>query len=182
MICGKVVGERTIVRDKVVFRYPKFEDYGELLGYINEVVSEGAYLNTMKKKSKKEEIEFVAEMLKKCENRQIVCLVAEVNGKVSGMANVDKLREAEAHAGTLGIALRKNARGKGIGKLLMETVIFEAKKSLKIEIVVLEVFAENERAIALYKKLGFRKFGTLKNGLKRRGKYSDKIMMAKHLN
>lgn len=164
MICGKIVLNRMIGSDKLVFRYPKFEDYAELLKNINELVGEGAYLGATKKKSKKEEIEFVTEALKNCESKNSVFLVAEINGCVVGTANIDKKHESEAHTGVFGIALRKKVRGKGIGKLLMETVISEAEKNLKIEIIILEAFAENKTAINLYKKLSLRNLGASKKG------------------
>ena len=97
-----------------------------------------------------------------------------------GLANINKKKGAESHVGVLGIAIRKEIRGRGIGKRLAELLIKEAKKHLKIEIVELEVFAENKVAYNLYKKLGFKKAGVVRNGLKKNGKYFDRILMVKY--
>ena len=64
---------------------------------------------------------------------------------------------------------------------MLETVLEEAKK-LGYEQAELEVIADNERAIALYEKLGFRKYGTFPNNLKYQdGSYADGYWMMKKL-
>lgn len=58
----------------------------------------------------------------------------------------------------LNIAVRKRLQGKGIGSLLIsEALNYAAQKHVKW--VRLEVRASNQRAIALYKKFGFKKVG-----------------------
>jgi len=197
MLTGKVVEEFKVVKDIrfsskngaslqsnecfIRIRYPKFEDLEDMLKYVNSLVGEEVYINMQKKIGKKEELEFLTDLLKNIENKEAVSLVVEVNGKVSGLANINKKRFAESHIGNFGIALRKEIRGKGIGKKLMELTIKEAVKNMKTEIVELEVFAENKPAINLYKKSGFKKVGIIKKGLKKSGKYSDRILMVKYL-
>lgn len=65
------------------------------------------------------------------------------------------------------IAVKKEHRGKGFGKMLMNALIEEAKKQ-NIKAMTLEVRVTNKSAIALYKKLGFKESGIRKNY------YSDK--------
>ncbi|WP_445486629.1 GNAT family N-acetyltransferase [Niallia sp. 03133] len=55
----------------------------------------------------------------------------------------------------LGIAIMKNARGLGIGTELMKKIIEEAKKDCYPSLS-LSVDPENEQAVQIYKKLGFR--------------------------
>jgi len=62
-------------------------------------------------------------------------LVVEANGKVMGLAEINKGLGGESHVGTLGIGLGREIRALGLGKKLMQAVIEEAKKNLKIEIV-----------------------------------------------
>jgi len=180
MFTGKIVEEFKIDGDFIRIRYIKFEDFKDLQEHTNSLVEEGAYLNRQKKVNKKEGLEFITDFLKKIENKESVALVAEVNGKVMGLAKINKKKGAESHVGVLGIAIRKEIRGRGIGKRLAELLIKEAKKHLKIEIVELEVFAENKVAYNLYKKLGFKKAGVVRNGLKKNGKYFDRILMVKY--
>ncbi|WML39700.1 GNAT family N-acetyltransferase [Neobacillus sp. OS1-2] len=58
----------------------------------------------------------------------------------------------------LGIAVMKNARGKGIGKLLMEKLI-ETASSDGFSSLSLSVDPKNSQAVQLYKKLGFEQCG-----------------------
>lgn len=66
----------------------------------------------------------------------------------------------------LRIATLKNIRKAGLGKKLLTSVISEMKES-GINEVFLEVRAENESAIALYKSIGFSEIGI------RKGYYKD---------
>lgn len=60
------------------------------------------------------------------------------------------------------IVVKKSERKKGIGTLLFEKLISEAKKTDKKEIF-LEVNENNCDAISLYEKCGFEKIGKRKN-------------------
>lgn len=80
-------------------------------------------------------------------------------------------RMESSHIGTLGIHVRKEYRGRGVGKALLLRTI-EACKG-KFEIITLEVFSNNLQAKRLYEEVGFRKYGTLTKGVKREGKYID---------
>ena len=65
------------------------------------------------------------------------------------------------------IAVKKEFRQMGFGKMLMNALIEDAK-SQNIKAMTLEVRVTNKSAIALYKKLGFKEAGIRKNY------YSDK--------
>ena len=85
------------------------------------------------------------------------------------------------HCVSLGIALYQKYTGMGIGKAILETVINLAKE-MGYEQVELEVVADNERAIALYKKMGFEICGTTPKAMKYKdGSYADEHKMVKIL-
>ncbi len=65
----------------------------------------------------------------------------------------------EAHI--TNIAVRKEDRGKGIGKLLMATLIMKARE-LGAKSMTLEVKSTNEKAIKMYLDFGFRIEGVRK--------------------
>lgn len=75
------------------------------------------------------------------------------------------------------IVIRKDKRGKGYSKLLLEKLI-EISKGLDREIFTLEVSEQNEVAISLYSKFGFEKVGLRKKYYD--GKF-DAILMSKKL-
>jgi len=70
-------------------------------------------------------------------------------------------------------------RNKGIGRLLINELIIWAANNFLIEKVSLSVFSSNERAIELYRKMGFRKEGLCKGDMKINGKYVDSLLMYK---
>ncbi len=77
------------------------------------------------------------------------------------------------------IAVLKNQRGQGIGKLLMNELV-KAAMEQKLQFVTLEVRESNIPAISLYKSYGFEDVG------KRPRYYSspteDAVLMTKYLN
>ncbi len=90
-----------------------------------------------------------------------VVLVAEDGGAVVGICGVHRLRpgsEAD-HTGMLGISIREEFRNREIGKALIAGIIDAC--SGKFTIPRLTVFTVNERALSLYKKMGFGECGTI---------------------
>lgn len=82
--------------------------------------------------------------------------------------------------GRFGITIVNKYRGKGLGKLLMKLILNEACQNLpKLKIVTLEVFAENQKALKMYKNFGFTQYGRLPKGNQYRGKFVDDVLMYK---
>lgn len=75
------------------------------------------------------------------------------------------------------IVVKKDSRGKGYSKVLLEKLIEISKKTTR-EIFTLEVSEKNIIAIKLYKKYGFEKVGLRKKYYE--GKY-DAILMSKKI-
>lgn len=85
------------------------------------------------------------------------------------------------HRVNLGIALLQKYTGMGIGRVMIEKLISVARDN-GIEQIELEVVADNERAISLYKKLGFEILGTFPKNMKYKdGTYADAYWMMKQL-
>lgn len=78
-------------------------------------------------------------------------LVVKENGKIIGYACQTVLFE---DAEILNVAVAPNARGKGMGKALMEAMI-QAAKTRGAERMFLEVRVSNAPALGLYRGLGF---------------------------
>jgi RimJ/RimL family protein N-acetyltransferase len=77
----------------------------------------------------------------------------------------------------LGMALLPPFRGRGNGTALIQATLSEARR-IGLVRFELTVHSDNERAIALYEKVGFKKEGTLKDAALIDGHYKDVILMA----
>ena len=90
--------------------------------------------------------------------------------------SIHSLPRRMSHRAELGITVVRDEWNKGIGSILMEKLIGFAKEA-GIEIINLEVRADNRNAIHLYEKYGFRHIGTLPAYFKIGAEYIDfKIM------
>jgi ribosomal protein S18 acetylase RimI-like enzyme len=104
--------------------------------------------------------------------------VALAGARVVGWADIQRVpRDTMQHVGVLGIGIVPEYRERGIGRLLMERVIEEAWKR-GITRVELTVRADNERAAALYRALGFVDEGVRRNAFLVDGRYYDLRSMA----
>ena len=106
----------------------------------------------------------------KAESGNEIEIVAEVNGEIAGTAGIDaigsqyKLR----HRAEFGIGIARKFWGQGIGRALTEACI-ECARSAGYTQLELSVVAENERAVALYERLGFVEYGRNPRGFRTRG-------------
>ena len=109
-------------------------------------------------------------------------LTAEIDGKPCGIATLYlQSFKKIAHQCLFAVIVSKEARGKGIGSVLMKDLFKLAKDRFKLEILHLEVYETNP-AYKLYEKLGFKKYGVHKKFLKDLdGTYYDKILMQKKI-
>ena len=93
--------------------------------------------------------------LEDARSRGMVQILAVAEGEVVGWCDaIPKPYEGMRHCASLGMGLLPPFRGRGVGaRMLAETL--EGAAAQGITRVELEVFATNERAIALYERRGF---------------------------
>lgn len=112
------------------------------------------------------------------------CLfVAEIDGQLVGTIDFwNGHRKRIEHTGEFGMGVLPDYRDKGIGKCLLEVLLTWATENPIIEKVKLGVFANNLRAIHLYKKMGFQEEGRRVAEIKMAdGAYYDIIEMYKQV-
>ncbi len=167
----------------VVIRSATKQDAAAILDLSNNVIGEEIYQLTSSSEFKmtmEAEEKWIDDHLV---NSNHLILVAEVNKKIVGIldfSNGHRLRIA--HTGELGMSLEKAFRNKGIGTLLLKVLIDWATENETIEKIGLCVHSNNERAIALYKKMGFEVEGIRKRELKYSDQlYIDTIVMGRFL-
>jgi putative acetyltransferase len=108
-------------------------------------------------------------------------LLALVDGEVAGNAGLFAAGRSprRSHAMHFGVAVRPEFQGKGVGSALMVALLDTADNWLNVFRIELEVFTDNERAIALYRKHGFEVEGTHRAYALRAGRYADIHSMAR---
>ena len=116
---------------------------------------------------------------KKTDSDREIELLAEVEGKVVGLAGIEALGSAFklSHRADFGVSVDRAYWGLGIGRALLEACVECARKA-GYEQLELSVVAENERAVAMYKRAGFREFGRNPGGFRSRiSGYQEIILM-----
>jgi putative acetyltransferase len=107
-------------------------------------------------------------------------LVACRDDNVVGQLGLDvNQRPRRRHAATLGIAVKAAARRQGVGSALLAAGIELAEGWCAVRRIEIEVFVDNEPAIALYRKFGFTVEGTFKQYAFRDGVFVDAFAMAR---
>ena len=107
----------------------------------------------------------------------LACAENEVIGQIGlhTFPNVPRRR----HVGQIGMAVRDDWQGKGVGTALMQAVVDLADKWLNLSRLELDVYTDNEPAIRLYKKFGFAVEGTSVHFAFRDGQFVDAFLMAR---
>jgi RimJ/RimL family protein N-acetyltransferase len=166
------------IDQKILMRPPRMSDIDSCLKMINSLVEERAMLTIQKKLTYKEEKEYLEKIIK---DKNSLHLFLIINGEVMGNARIAMCIGTGSHVGELGISLRREVRGRGLGEKLFKEIVNKAVKRFKLKIITLNVYAKNKIAQNLYRKMGFQKIGTIRGGTQYFGKYEDVIIMVKYI-
>ena len=141
----------------------------------NEIAKERVYLMT---ESFSRTVEEIREQFRVSDPNSALWLVAEVEGSVVGGATFLRGRWTKnAHTADLGVSLLPEFRGLRIGDDLMREGIDWARR-VGVRKLKLGVFASNERAVRLYRRLGFAEEGRLRGEVMLDGRSDDELLMA----
>ena len=96
-------------------------------------------------------------------------VLAEVDGAIVGSAGVGRVGSEEKlrHRAEFGIGIERAYWGLGIGRALVEACVECARAAGYVQLE-LEVVAENERALSLYRSEGFVEYGRNPRGYRSR--------------
>ena len=113
-----------------------------------------------------QEAEFLEEKTKSLNEIEIVAIV---DGEVAGTAGIEAIgaKYKVKHRAELGISILKKYWGEGLGKALMSACIQCAKDAGYTQLE-LNAVAANERAVGLYKRMGFKEYGRNPRGFNSR--------------
>jgi ribosomal protein S18 acetylase RimI-like enzyme len=99
-------------------------------------------------------------------------------GTVVGWADIfGHWADALKHCGALGMGVRADHRGRGLGERLLRACLEKAPRK-GLTRVTLEVRADNERAIRLYERAGFALEARKRHALRFDGVYYDALQMS----
>ena len=107
-------------------------------------------------------------------------LVARMDEEVVGHLGLETFTAPRRrHAGEIGMAVRDDWQGRGVGTALMEAALDLADNWLGLTRIELGVYTDNTAGVALYKKFGFEVEGTHRRYAFRNGEYVDSYSMAR---
>ena len=107
-------------------------------------------------------------------------LVAELEGKVVGQLGMQVCQNPRRrHVAELGMGVREEYQGQGIGSALLRAALEMADNWLNIRRVELTVYPTNEAAIALYERFGFEVEAELTDYAFQYGNYVNVLAMAR---
>lgn len=106
----------------------------------------------------------------------VACVDSEVVGSLALHTTPNPRRR---HVAELGMSVRDDWQGRGVGSALMHAALDLADNWLDLRRVELQVYTDNAAGIALYQKFGFAIEGTLVAYAFRKGEYVDAYSMAR---
>lgn len=168
---------------KFIIRYLTANDAEKMAKYINTLSQEKTYISYQGEElTLAQEKKNLAENLEKIKKHKCIFLLAFIDDELVGVTDADVHKRASSHVAEMGITVAKVYRGKGLGSLLLESLISEIKKNIpEIRLLTLQVFSINKTAISLYKKYGFIEYGHLPKSIHYKGKFEDSTYMYKKL-
>ncbi|QYE98581.1 GNAT family N-acetyltransferase [Paraclostridium sordellii] len=164
---------------KVIIRPVKIEDSQS----INEIRRmKGVKENTLAISSERAEItKRTTENLDSNNHTMVAEIIEGNNKKVVGLASLNVNASPRIrHSASIGISVHTDYQGMGIGKKLMKELIDLSDNWLMLVRLELGVYPDNEKALKLYKSLGFEEEGLKKYSAIRDGKYVDEIIMGRY--
>jgi ribosomal protein S18 acetylase RimI-like enzyme len=171
---------------KVTLRRLESKDLDAILQFINALVNEKQrdretrlYVGFDQKITREEETKWLAETITAIKRREIINVIAEIDGRIIANGEVTRGRYRETrHYGHLGLTTIGEYRGRGIGRKVIEMLIGESRK-VGLKTLDVEFLAENKSARLAYEKSGFKQVGLIPKKVLRNGKYFNGLIMAR---
>jgi len=113
-------------------------------------------------------------------NENFHSLVACEDDEVRGQVGIEMLSNPRRrHVANIGLGVSGQARRRGIGSALVDAAIELCTGWLGVTRIELEVYTDNDAAIALFERKGFVVEGTARGYALRAGEYVDVRLMAR---
>ena len=164
------------MKNELILRPLKLSDVDYIMTWVNdpEVIKNLQHFN--KKFTKKDENEYVKKILKS-KNDFVFSFFHHKTGEYIGQGGIHQI-SWDNKLGRLSIIIKREYWNKGHAQEILPSLVNCAFKKLKLHKVWLMHWKENKKAGHLYKKLGFKNEGILKDEYYWHGKYHDIVRMA----
>lgn len=166
--------------NQLVIRTAAMGDAEGILNIQKEVVEEGDFLlmdSVEFNKTIADQKQWIQRIL---QNKREILLIADVADKMAGWLVFQSPNRVRLnHTGSIGMMVKKEFRNRQVGRKLLETLLVWAEQHKEIEKICLGVLSSNDRAIHLYRSLGFLEEGRKVNEVKIGDRYVDDILMYK---
>ena len=175
-----MVKKKVILKDGTVLHIESMsgkEDAREFLGFINSFVTDGSYLLVDKPVTLQEEKQWLRTQFQAQRKGEQLYLKALVDGHLVGDCFAKPGFGRNRGNVNLGIAVVKDWRGKGIGRLLLEEIIERSEQKWHPNNIYLHVVSANTKARELYESLGFRVVAQLPQWFKYKKQYLDEYIL-----
>lgn len=160
-----------------VVRTATLDDASSLATYATELFAErlpGIYRREAP--TIEQEIEFITSRIAPSNS---TLLIAEEDGNIVGLLDfLGGSMAEEAHAGSFGLSVARDHRGRGIGSMLVGSLI-EWAPTVGVSRIEVRAWSTNPRALALYERLGFEREGLLHDAIAVDGRMADVIVLAR---
>ncbi len=178
----ELAGRRFVIRE---LEEADLERAPMFLEFISSLIDDPRAMILLKEKPDLEQEKgFLAGALHGLRQRKWLIVLAECDGRLAGMTNLQVQPGRQDHVAEMGIAIAGEAnRGIGLGSVLLETLIARAPNSLEPppRMLRLRAFGGNERALGIYKKFGFAEVARVPEQLEFGGIYHDEVIMLRRL-
>ena len=176
--------EKYILNDKeVMLRSARLDEAQMLIDYLKTVTGETRFLMCEPNEieyTRSQEEQFIKSHN---ESKDALLILAFVDGEYAGNCSFESRSGSRrvSHRAGIGIALYQKYTGFGLGRIMLNVLLREIKKSgfSQAELTVVD---NNKRARHLYESLGFTQCGRIPNANRYDdGAYSDDILMVLQL-
>lgn len=162
----------------MIIRPVRDSDLPEILEFWNPIIRETTIIFSNEERT----VESLGAMIatRRAAGREM--LVAEVDGRVLGMATYDQFRGGRGyvHAMEHTVLLAPSARGKGVGRALMDAIAGHARDR-GAHTMVAAVASENAGGIAFHEAIGFQRVGLLPQSGRKFDRWLDLVLLQKIL-
>ncbi len=146
--------------EQAILRNAHPKDAADIIGFYNLVGGETDYLSFGQGEYAQTENELAKSIGDMNESNGSCMLLMMERKAIIGIGTIVSSPKARfRHVGELGIVIRQSHAGNGLGRKLMHALIDWCKENDQTRKITLVTRADNDRAIALYEKLGFQQEG-----------------------